>query len=52
MVQGDAYFIDVEITNEGQTLSPPAVSLVEIALLNIVKPIRNKLVGQYFEEVS
>lgn len=23
MVQGDAYSIDVEITNEGQTLSPP-----------------------------
>ena len=37
MVQGDAYSIDVEITNEGQTLSPPAVSLVEIALLNLVK---------------
>lgn len=33
MVQGDAYSIDVEITNEGQTLSPPAVSLVEIALI-------------------
>ena len=37
MVQGDAYSIEVEITNEGQTLSPPAVSLVEIALLNLVK---------------
>ena len=37
MVQGDAYSIDVEITNEGQALSPPAVSLVEIALLNLVK---------------
>lgn len=37
MVQGDAYSIDVEITNEGQTLSPPAVSLVEVALLNLVK---------------
>ena len=37
MVQGDAYSIDVEITNEGQTLSPSAVSLVEIALLNLVK---------------
>lgn len=23
MVQGDAYSIDVEITNEGQTLTPP-----------------------------
>ena len=34
MVQGDAYSIDVEITNEGQALSPSAVSLVEIALLN------------------
>ena len=33
MVQGDAYSIDVEITNEGQTLIPPAVSLVEIALI-------------------
>lgn len=37
MVQGDAYSIDVEITNEGQALSPSAVSLVEIALLNLVK---------------
>ena len=37
MVQGDAYSIEVEITNEGQALSPPAVSLVEIALLNLVK---------------
>lgn len=37
MVQGDAYSIEVEITNEGQTLSPPAVFLVEIALLNLVK---------------
>lgn len=27
MVQGDAYSIDVEITNEGQTLSPPRPSL-------------------------
>ena len=27
MVQGDAYSIDVEITNEGQALSPSAVSL-------------------------
>ena len=52
MVQGDAYFIDVEITNEGQALSPQAVSLVEIALLKLVKHIRNKLVWQYFEEVS
>lgn len=33
MVQGDAYSIDVEITNEGQTLSPSAVSLVEIAMI-------------------
>lgn len=33
MVQGDAYSIDVEITNEGQALSPSAVSLVEIALI-------------------
>ena len=31
------YSIEVEITNEGQALSPPAVSLVEIALLNLVK---------------
>lgn len=37
MVQGDAYSIEVEITNDGQTLSPPTVSLVEIALLNLVK---------------
>ena len=37
MVQGDAYSIDVEITNEGQALSPSSVSLVEIALLNLVK---------------
>ena len=37
MVQGDAYSIDVETTNEGQTLSPPAVALVEIALLGLVK---------------
>lgn len=37
MVQGDAYQIDVEITNEGTVLDPSAVSLVEIALLNLIK---------------
>lgn len=43
MVQGDAYSIDVEITNEGQTISPPDVSLVEIALLNLVKTYPGKI---------
>lgn len=49
MVQGDAYSIEVEITNEDQTLSPPAVSLVEIALLNLVKTYPQQAVGQYFD---
>lgn len=37
MVQGDAYYIDVTISDQGQPLDTAAVELVEITLLNLVK---------------
>ena len=37
MVQGDAYSIDVEISNNGILLTADDVSLVEVALLNLIK---------------
>ena len=40
MVQGDAYSIDVEIT------------VILAALAMLIKPIRNKLVVQYFDLVN
>ena len=37
MVQGDAYSIDVEISNNGILLTADDVSLVEVTLLNLIK---------------